>query len=156
MKKCWKKLVAFESILYKFIGLLKSYINLFFAIVGLIVLSRLGTPRTFYGLSPDKIIDFRFLMILMVMMFGVMTGIFKMHEKGFFDLKWLLVQSILISLVAVGIFYSLSYLVQPTIQSGLCLSLVLFELSVDLIYLYPRYLYFIWWKPFIRRIENGK
>lgn len=156
MKKCWKKLVDFEPILYKFTKSLKSYINTLFALLGLIVLCRPVAPKTFYDLSPDKIVEFRWSIILITMSSALGIGFLKMYEKEFFDLKWLLEFLIFFVLVSVGIFYSLSYLGHPTTESGLCLLLFLFELSIDIFYLYPRYLYFEWWKPFIRRIENEK
>lgn len=156
MKKCWKKLVDFEPILYKFSKSLKSYINTLFALLGLIVLCRPVAPKTFYDLSLYKIVEFRWSIILIVMGLALGIGFLKMYEKEFFDLKWLLEFLIFFVLVAVGMFYSLSYLVEPTAESGLCLSLLLFGLSIDIFYLYPRYLYFEWWKPFIRRIENEK
>lgn len=156
MKKFCKKLVTFEPIIYRFIKSLKSYINTFFAFLGLIVLCMQVEPRTFYDLPPDGIVEFRWLILMIVMVLAVMSGIFKMHELAFFDLQWFLEYLTFFVLVAVGMFYSLSYLVEPTAESGLCLSLLLFELSIDIFYLYPRYLYFEWWKPFIRRIENEK
>lgn len=156
MKKFWKKLVAFEPTIYKFTSLLLEYIRLFFAIVGLIALCKQGDPRTFDGITPDEIIKVRLFIVMMTMGLALGTGFLRMCEKGFFDLQWLLVRTILVPLLAIGGLYSFSFLVYPTTFKAYCFVLVIFWVSIDLFYFYPRWLYLNYWKPIIRRIENEK